>query len=63
MTDTIKCPECEEEVAASNWIEGENECDSCGYHVSFVCPECYSHVDHVWSTTKYNEIEKAKKAQ
>lgn len=56
----IICQYCEENVEADSWIEGEHECDSCGYHVSFVCPECYMHTDHVWSSSKYNEIEKAR---
>ena len=41
----VLCPECNESVAISDFIDIELPCEICGEHYSIQCPECNAEFD------------------
>lgn len=47
-TSLIQCPCCEEWILLTDWLEGETDCDECGYHFALRCPLCSCLIDQIW---------------
>ena len=54
--ECYKCQECGEDARLEDWAESEVDCDLCGGHPAFVCPNCKAICDVVFENMKPQKV-------